>query len=270
MTPNLVTIVQARTGSSRFPRKILQPVLGEPLLLRQLERVSRAKLTGTVVVATTTEPEDDEVQAICERRGIPVFRGHPLDLLDRHVSAARAFRAGHAVKIPSDCPLIDPGAINRVLGFYLEHLGQYDYVSNLHPPSYPDGNDVEVMPLSILETAWEEAVRPLDREHTTPFIWDHPERFRIGNVTWETGLDYSMSHRFTLDYSEDYEFISLVYERLYPRRPYFTIRDILELLDEEPRIAEINARYAGINWYRHHMGALRTIGPEMTRTLETT
>lgn len=268
MTPGLVTVVQARTGSSRFPRKVLQPVLGEPLLLRQLERICRARRTSVVVVATTTDPEDDEIQTVCERRGYPVFRGHPLDLLDRHFAAGRAFRAKHIVKIPSDCPLIDPGVIDRVLGFYIEHARTFDYVSNLHPPSYPDGNDVEVMSFQALETAWEEAVRPAYREHTTPFLWDHPERFRIGNVRWESGLDYSMSHRFTLDYREDYEFIATVYERLYPRKPAFTLNDVLALLEEEPRLAQLNARFAGVNWYRHHLGELRTVRPEMTRTLE--
>jgi spore coat polysaccharide biosynthesis protein SpsF len=268
MTPRIVTVVQARTGSTRMPGKVMAPLLGEPALLRQLERIRRAKLAGTIVVATTLELEDDVIQSRCLDRGYAVYRGHPTDLLDRHVKAAWAFGADHVVKIPSDCPLIDSRVVDRVLGFYLAHLGEFDYVSNLHPPTHPDGNDVEVMPVSILETAWREATTLAQREHTTPFIWDQPRRFRLGNVTWEKGLDYSMSHRFTLDYPEDYDFIAAVYERLYPRKPAFSLTDVLDLLENEPELGSINARHAGVNWYRHHLAELHTIHPSMTRSPE--
>jgi spore coat polysaccharide biosynthesis protein SpsF len=140
-------------------------------------------------------------------------------------------------------------------------------VSNLHPATYPDGNDVEVIPLSVLETAWREATRPLEREHTTPFLWEHPERFRIGNVEWETGLDYSINHRWTIDYPEDYAFLSAVYDALWsPERPVFSLSEILEFLDRNPSVAALNARYAGVNWYRHHLDELTTISPDQTRS----
>jgi spore coat polysaccharide biosynthesis protein SpsF len=165
------------------------------------------------------------------------------------------------VKIPSDCPLIDPKIIDRVVAFYEGNRGSLDFVSNLHPASYPDGNDVEVIPMEVLEAAWKEADKTFEREHTTPFIWDNPERFRIGNVTWETGFDYSMSHRWVLDYREDYQFIERVYDELYPRNPSFDMKEILQLLDEKPHIQEINRRHAGVIWYRHHANELKTIGP---------
>jgi spore coat polysaccharide biosynthesis protein SpsF len=219
-----------------------------------------------VVVGTTTEPEDDAVVALCRRHRFRWFRGHATDLLDRHYQAGRAFGATRAVvKIPSDCPLIDPAVIDRVIAAYLARPEAYDYVSNLHPPSYPDGNDVEVMGAGALETAWRAARRPLEREHTTPYFWERPARFRIGNVSWESGLDYSMSHRWTLDYEEDYRFIRTVYERLYPANPRFGLNDILTLLEERPELGVINARYAGVNWYRDHLAELRTISATQTR-----
>lgn len=261
----LVTVVQARTGSSRLPGKVLLPVQGKTLLERMAERVQAAKHSGVVVVATTTDPSDDEVAALCKKTGLNCFRGHPTDLLDRHYQAAKEYGAQAVVKIPSDCPLIDPQVIDRVLGAYLATPDQWDYLSNLHPATYPDGNDVELMPFSVLEAAWKEATLPMEREHTTPFIWERPERFRIGNIAWESGLDYSMSHRWTIDYKEDYEFIRAVYDELFPTNPVFALNQILDLLTRKPELRQINEMHVGVNWYRHHLEDLRTIQPHQTR-----
>jgi spore coat polysaccharide biosynthesis protein SpsF len=110
-------------------------------------------------------------------------------LLARHLAAGRAFGADAVAKIPSDCPLIDPTVVDRVLGRYKALAGAADFVTNLHPPSWPDGNDVEVMSMRVLEQAAAEAKAPFEREHTTPFIWERPDRFRIANVSWGGGRD---------------------------------------------------------------------------------
>jgi spore coat polysaccharide biosynthesis protein SpsF len=217
------------------------------------------------VVATTTEAADDPIASLCADHGLLCFRGHPTDLLDRHVRAAQAQGAEAVVKIPSDCPLIDPAVIDRVIRVYLDNPGGFDYVSNLHPATYPDGNDVEIMSLAALEIAWREAARPLEREHTTPYFWENPDRFRCANVAWEAGLDYSMSHRWTIDYEEDYQFIRAVYDALYPTNPRFGLDDVLALEEARPDIHALNAAYAGVNWYRHHLDELKTISAEKTR-----
>lgn len=264
----IVVIVQARSGSSRLPGKIMKTILGRPVLMLQMERMLAARLPDSVVVATTAKPEDDEIYNYCKSKGLRVFRGHPTDLLDRHYKAGLEFGAEVAVKIPSDCPLIDPAIIDRTLQFYMDNAEKFDFVSNLHPPTYPDGNDVEVIPMEILRNAWEEAEKKFELEHTTPYIWDNPHKFRIGNVEWETGLDYSMSHRFTIDYNEDYEFIKRVYEELYPENKLFRLGDILNLLEQKPEIKEINAKHTGVNWYRDHLGELDTIDSNQTRQVE--
>jgi spore coat polysaccharide biosynthesis protein SpsF len=261
-----LVVVQARTGSSRLPGKVLLPVAGAPVLVRMLERVLAARTRFELVVATTGRSEDDGLAELVRRFGVRVFRGHPTDLLDRHYRAARAARAEVVVKIPSDCPLVDPAAIDGVLGAFLADPGRYDFVSNLHPPSWPDGNDVEVMSFAALEQAHRSASARHEREHTTPFFWDRPERFRVGNVTWETGLDLSMTHRFTLDYPDDYALVAAVYEALWRKsRPVFPLADVLTLLEERPELRETNARYAGVNWYRHHLSDLRTVPASATR-----
>jgi len=241
------------------------PLQGKPLFVRQAERVKAARLCGRVVIATTTEAGDDPIAAICAQEGLDCFRGDAHDLLDRHYLAALRYPAEAVIKIPSDCPLIDPAIIDQVISFYLEHAGEYDFVSNLHPASWPDGNDVEIMRFSALERAWREADRPLEREHTTPFIWERPELFRIGNVEYQQ--DLSMSHRFTIDYAEDYAFIRAVYDELYPANPLFGVEDILDLLGRRPDIYAINCGYAGVNWYRHHLDELKTVGAEQTKQL---
>lgn len=261
----IVTVIQARTGSTRLPNKVLRPLAGKPLLTRMVERVLAAELAGTVVVATTTDTADNPIVTLCHAEGIPCYRGDAADLLDRHYRAGEFYDAAAVIKIPSDCPLIDPRIIDRVITHFLAHPDEFDYVSNLHPPSYPDGNDVEIMTMTALETAWREATRPLEREHTTPYLWENPDRFRIGSVYWESGLDYSMSHRWTIDYEEDYRFIATVYDALYPLDRLFSLDDILDYLALHPETEAINSRYAGVNWYRHHLDELRTVSPHQTR-----
>ena len=254
-------------GSSRLPGKVILPLAGEPLILRMHERVLNSKYAGQIVVAITKEEVDDKLFKLCMQNNINVYRGNTFDLLDRHFQIAKLFHAEAVVKIPSDCPLIDPEIIDKVILYYINNRNKYDFVSNLHPPSYPDGNDVEVISYSTLENAWINAKKDFEREHTTPYIWENPDKFRIGNVDWETGLDYSMTHRFTLDYNEDYEFIKRIYDELYKKNNRFSLNDILELLEKKPEIKKINQMYAGVNWYRNHMNELRTISPEQTKNI---
>lgn len=243
------------------------PLQGKPLFVRQAERVKAARLCGRVIVATTTDAGDDPIGEVCRKEGLDCFRGDAQDLLDRHYQAALLYPARAVIKIPSDCPLIDPAVIDTVISFYLDHPGEYDFVSNLHPATWPDGNDVEIMTFSALGRAWREANRPLEREHTTPYFWERPDEFRIGNVVMEGGVDYSMSHRFTIDYAEDYAFIRAVYDELYPSNPFFGVADILALLERRPDIYAINSGYAGVNWYRHHLDELKTVSAEQTKQL---
>lgn len=260
----VLVVVQARMSSTRLPGKVLLPLAGKPLLTRMLERVKSARTRFDVCVATTTDAQDDPVVAVARQAGVDCFRGHPTDLLDRHIQAARLAEADAVVKIPSDCPLIDPAVIDRVIGAFLEEEPPYDYVSNLHPATWPDGYDVEVVARAALETAHREATRGLEREHTTPFLWERPERFRVKNVAWER--DLQMTHRLTIDYPEDYELIRRVFEALHREGVApFGLDEILGYLDEHPDVYRINQRYAGVNWYRHHLGELRTVDPSRTR-----
>jgi spore coat polysaccharide biosynthesis protein SpsF len=258
----LVVVVQARVSSTRLPGKVLLPVAGAPMLVRMVERLRAARAPMEVAVATSTDSADDPIVALCRAIDVPCHRGHPTDLLARHLSCARERGADLCAKIPSDCPLIDPAVVDRVVAHWTDEL---DYLSNLHPPSYPDGNDVEIVPVELLALAAREAQRGFEREHTTPFFWERPGRFRLGNVAWEGGRDCSMSHRFTVDYPEDHRFVAAVFEELWSAERVFSLDDIMALLAARPDIKALNERYCGVNWYRHHLHELRTVGAESTR-----
>lgn len=228
------------------------------------ERVKLSDAAETIVIAAPADPADNLIEEFCSETGIPVFRGSTYDLLERHYQTGLKFNADAVVKIPSDCPLIDPGVINKVITYFLNNFKKYDYVSNLHPATYPDGNDIEVMSIQALRKANDNAKKNYEREHTTPYFWENPDKFRIGNVNWETGNDFSMTHRWTIDYHEDYLFIKKVYDELYYKNPFFGINDILNLISLNPELMKINELYAGTNWYSNHLDELKTISAEQT------
>jgi spore coat polysaccharide biosynthesis protein SpsF len=229
------------------------------MLERMLRRLAAAKLPDAIVVATTTDPADDAVAQASTEAGFEAFRGHPTDLLDRHHAVAKRFGADLVVKIPSDCPLVDPVVVDRVIGEHHARAGSVDFTSNLHPESYPDGNDVEVMTFEALETAWREAKRPYEREHTTAFLWDQPDRFRLHNVVWETGRDASRSHRVVVDYLEDYALVRAVHDALHREGgPPFSVGEIVAFLDARPEVRAINASRRGASWYKQHAKEFRT------------
>lgn len=232
-------IIQARVSSTRLPGKVLLPILGEPMLGRQIERVRRAETLDGLLVATSTDPSDDALEALCASVGVPCARGSLDDVLDRFVQAARPTGAEHVVRLTGDCPLIDPAIIDRVVRTHIE--GGFDYTSNIDPPTFPDGLDVEVVRAAVLEEAWREATMASEREHVTLWVRDNAERFLIGRIADETDRS---AMRWTVDEPADYEFVSKVYERLCPEDPAFGEASVLALLEREPALARINAGFA--------------------------
>jgi spore coat polysaccharide biosynthesis protein SpsF len=205
-----VAIVQARVGSTRLPGKVLLPLLGEPMLTRVMRRVGRARTVDEVALATTSLPEDDAVVALAQAEGWPVERGSETDLLARYLDAAEHRRADVVVRITSDCPLIDPGVIDRTVEAFREDT--VDYASNtLEPRTFPRGLDVEVVTRAALERADREDRNPAWREHATPYIYRHPELFRLVRVP--APEDHS-EHRWSVDTHEDYALVRMLYESL--------------------------------------------------------
>jgi glutamate-1-semialdehyde 2,1-aminomutase/spore coat polysaccharide biosynthesis protein SpsF len=255
--PNIIVFVQARMGSGRLPGKIMAKINGKELLIHQIDRIRRAQKVNDVVVITSDKEENNVIEKLCNKNTIPIYRGSEDDLLDRHYQAAKKFSADFVVKIPGDCPLSDANIIDQVLQLWLDNRNLYDYVSNYHPATFPDGLDVEGAPLHVLEKAWQEADKTYEREHCYPYVWDHPEKFKIGNLTNSFGNMF-MTHRWTLDYPEDLLFIERVYKELDDQQ-YFGMNEVLNLLKEKPEIANLNKKYNGVNWYRNQEGNLSTV-----------
>ena len=230
----ITAIVQARMGSTRLPGKVLQDLGGETTLGRVVRRLRRSEMIEEVVIATTFSPDDQAIVLEARRLGIPAFIGDELDVLDRYYQAARAFPTDAVVRITSDCPLIDPHVTDLTIRAFLAE--RPDYASNALERTFPRGLDTEVMTASALGRAWRQAKQPYEREHVTPFIYEHPEIFKVLPVTNQD--DYS-SHRWTLDTPEDLEFIRTVYSR-FNNRDDFSWRDLLDLLAREPALVYLN------------------------------
>lgn len=233
-----VVIVQARMSSTRLPGKVLIPVRNTPLLEHQLERIRRAREADEVCVATTTGKVDDPIAALCSRLGVALFRGPEEDVLSRYVGAAERSGADVVVRVTADCPLIDPEIVDRVVRFYKDHPGEYDYVSNVLRRTYPRGMDTETFSREVLEEVSRLAASPEEREHVTLRLYTRPDRYRLANV--EHGEDLS-GHRWTVDTPEDLELVRRILEALLPTCPRFTMEDVLGVLARNPEWSALNA-----------------------------
>ena len=232
-----VVIIQARMSSSRLPGKVLLDIAGQPMLAHVISRVRQATIPNGVVIATSTDPEDDELVSVCNRRGWPCFRGSQLDVLDRFYQAASVFSADVVVRVSSDCPLIDPEIIDRVAGGVVNSSGSVDYAANMLPPrTFPRGVDVEAFTFEALARCWHEARNASCREHVTPWIYQNPDRFRILTVTNET--DESI-YRWTVDVPEDLELVRLIYHHFGASE--FQWHDVIEACRQHPQWSVINA-----------------------------
>jgi len=234
----ILALLQARLSSSRLPGKVLMPILGMPMLLRQIERVSRSKHIDKLCVVTTTDASDNPLVEQCEKHDILYYRGSMDDVLDRYYQATEIYGAEHIVRLTGDCPLADPEVIDDVIRYYMD--GGYDFVSNCIRPTFPDGLDVAVFNRTVLEESWREAVLPSHREHVTLYARQTEGRYRVGSYE---GL-HDLSHmRWTVDEKDDYDFVVWVYEELYPENPRFESEDVISLLVKNKDVASINSHF---------------------------
>lgn len=240
----VVAIIQARMRSSRLPGKVLLDIDGETMLARVVNRCQRALLVKQVVVATSDEPADDAIERFCLAQDYIYFRGSLHDVLDRYYQAARRFEATIVVRVTADCPLIDPVVIDQVVDalFGGKPAPQWDFTANRLPPpwkrSYPIGLDVEVCTFDALEKAWKEAKAAHQREHVMPYLYEQEGRFRV------LVLDHIPNYghlRWTVDTPEDLVLIRQIYAR-FGGKDDFSWLDVIDLFQEEPALAEINAR----------------------------
>ncbi len=229
-------IIQARTGSSRLPSKILKKIDQiDTVLSFTVKQVKNSKIIQKIVVATTNLPEDDILLNHIEELRVDHFRGNSFDVLDRYYQCAKFFSFSIIVRITSDCPLVDPIIMDEIISNFETNKNSLDYSSNVHPNrTFPHGTDVEVFSFEALETAWKEAKKPAEREHVTPYIYNN-KKFRLFNLTNQNNLS---NFRWTIDYKEDLELIQKIISKI-DARPIL-MNDILELLSKNPELIKIN------------------------------
>jgi glutamate-1-semialdehyde-2,1-aminomutase len=248
----IVAIIQARMGSTRLPGKVLMEICGKPLLWHVVNCVSYSKYISQIVIATSTNPKDDEIEKFAKKYKLKVFRGSENDCLDRYYKAAKKYKADVIVRITADCPLICPEIIDRVIAEFKKNNS--DYISNSIIRTFPDGVDVEVFSFKTLKKAWEEAKDPVEREHVTVYI-RNSGKFKIKNVVNDKPVD-PQGYKWSVDRIEDLEFVREVYKHLYKDNEIFSYDDIMDLLNRYPEIKNINSNsLVDEGYYRSLMGA---------------
>lgn len=231
-------IVQARMGSTRLPGKVLKEVVGKSLIAHSLQRLKQCKNIDHIILATSTLPHDQPLLEAAKKEGVEGFAGSENDVLGRYYEAARKHKPQIVIRCTGDCPMFDPAITDLVISRHYEK--GTDYTSNSVTRSYPRGMDTEVMNYSVLEQIARDAKADYEREHVTPYIYRHPELFTIQQVVAEDDL-YDPDLRLCVDTPEDFELIRRIFEALYPKNPFFSVREVLELVRKNPELREINA-----------------------------
>jgi spore coat polysaccharide biosynthesis protein SpsF len=251
----IVAIIQARMKSTRLPGKVLEDIAGLPMIKRIITRVSTTPDIAKVIIATTTEPEDDILADwVASNYGKNAcFRGSEHDVLDRYYRCANLFNADFIVRITADDPLKDSSIIQRAIN-YLYADPSLDYISNTIVPTYPEGLDVEVFKFAALERAWQEARLPSEREHVTPYIWKNKSLFNVKNFEYVRDLS---SWRWTVDKPDDLYFINKLHE-LTIGDSLVHFEEIINYLDANPDLLKINSMTI------RNEGYLKSINEEST------
>ena len=240
----ILAVLQARYSSTRFPGKVLAPLLDSPMILRQIERVRRSELIDRLVVATSVDESDDELVATLQVAGIDVRRGSLNDVVARFAGVVEEFPCDHIVRLTADCPLADAAVIDTVVRAHLAN--GTDYTSNTLTPTYPDGLDVECLAASAFSRLLALPLTSREREHVTLGLYGRPDEFSLSNVTQTPDRS---NLRWTVDVPEDLEFVRAIYERLYDGDTAFGQESILRLLARHPELNRTDqdlARNAGL------------------------
>lgn len=230
-------IIQARTGSTRLPGKVMKKLIGKEVLLHVIDRVLKSKLIDHIVIATTKKEGDDVIVDLVKdyNSKVKVFRGSENDVLDRYYQAAKESEADVVIRVTSDCPLIEGELIDKGVSAFLE--GEHDFVSNTMDRTYPRGLDFEIFSFKLLEKVKQISDKDWQKEHVMPYIYENKDKFKIKQI--KDNADNS-SLRWTLDTEEDFILINNIYEELYKENEFFNSSDIHELYKRKPELRLIN------------------------------
>jgi spore coat polysaccharide biosynthesis protein SpsF len=253
----VIAIIQARTGSTRLPSKVLRDIAGKPILFHVIERTKRCKKVESIMVATTDREEDRVIIEFARKCAVETFAGSENDVLDRYYQVAKKFKADVIVRITADCPLINSSTIDKMIDLCLKENAEYICG---HPSVSSVEQGVEVISFSALERAKNAATKDYQKEHVTIFIRENPELFKI-KVIKPKPIFQRTDIRLTVDTEDDLKFMRKIYDKLYKEGEIIDLKDVIKLIDKNPRLKEINAQVemSDINKY--------SASPELKRKL---
>jgi spore coat polysaccharide biosynthesis protein SpsF (cytidylyltransferase family) len=231
-----VAIVQARMNSTRLPGKMMRDLSGKSVIHHVLSRVKQSQLIDNIVLATTTNKEDIVLLSEAAKcGGINLFTGDEKDVLARYYNAALLYKADVIVRITGDCPVIDPDVIDSVIT--LQYNSCVGYASNVRPPTYPDGLDVEVFSMNALALAYNNADSTKSREHVTPYMWRNGIYAKCNLRNKEDLSEY----RLTLDEEEDLIFLNELLKHF--NNDNYRLKDIMNVIYKNPKLLTINNKF---------------------------
>lgn len=233
----IIAIVQARMGSERLPGKVIKPIIGKPLIIHVLDRLSKSKYIDDIVLATSLLDKEQPLIDIVSRSNYKIFRGEEKNVMKRYIDANKEYAGDIIVRVTGDCPLIDPQIVDNVISHYLMY--NYDYVRLDVPDTFIRGFDVEVFSKEALERAYKEVIKINNeecKEHVTLYFYRNKEEFKIGYVQGKEL--YNKDYRLCVDTAEDYKLVSYIYE--YFNNDYVKGADVVRFIDSNNELSKFN------------------------------
>jgi glutamate-1-semialdehyde 2,1-aminomutase len=233
-TKKVIAIVQARMGSKRLPGKVMRLINGTPMIGLLLNRLSRAALIDEIVVAISNEEGNEILVNYVQELGYKYYQGSDQNVLARFIKVAELYQAEYIVRITGDCPLVDALLVDECISRFIG--GEYDYISNIDPPTYPDGLDIEIVSLSALIESSMNDSSLYNCEHVTPYVRGSG-KFKKNSVSYGEDLSHL---RWTVDEDIDFRVIQNIFEYFKPEI-HFSWLEILRMRTENPEKFECNS-----------------------------
>lgn len=238
--PKVVALIQCRMGSTRLPQKVMMDLQGKPVIGKIYDRLKYCNTVDQIVICTADTPQNEPIVRYAQDNGLDCYAGSENDLVDRIYQMAKRFNADAVVRVTADCPLVDPKLVDQLVEAYIQDPA-LEYVTNILPPTYPDGLDLDVISTKALEKGWKRSRGDAFKsEWINHDLRSNPDIYK----TKKFNLDRDLSHlRWTVDYPEDLVLVREIFKRLSPNGEVFHMDGVLKLMEEHPELGELNAKY---------------------------
>jgi spore coat polysaccharide biosynthesis protein SpsF (cytidylyltransferase family) len=238
--PHVVALIQCRMGSTRLPEKVMMDLCGKPVIGKIFDRLKACRTVDEIVICTADTPQNQVIVDYANANHLPVHAGSENDLVDRIYQMAKRFHADVVIRVTADCPLVDPALVDRLVDASIADP-TLEYITNILPPTFPDGLDLDVVSMKAIQKVWDRSRGDAFKsEWFNHDLRNNPDIYKTLKITNDVDLSQM---RWTVDYPEDMELIRVIFTRLSPNGEPFGMNDILKLLEEHPVLGEINAKY---------------------------